>query len=162
MKASEPLIESIRAAFADYPYPGNDNLVDPHMLEIRDDDYLEVYKDFKGKNWQTLTSDFLEWHYASVHLLSPVAFVYYLPAFLISALVKPHESNIPDSLTFSLTPPDDESLTDSFDERMNLITKAQSSVIYHYIQEYMKIDEIRAEDSQKALEYWKLRSEAEA
>jgi hypothetical protein len=158
MTDHEVLIERIRAAF-DNPYPGDDNIVEQDKVVRYAPDYFETYEDFKGKTWESLTPDFLEYHYDSIYFFSPVGFVYYLPAYLTYALRNPLQSNIPDTVMFSLAPPDNESLTDYFAERVNQITSAQSSVIYTYIQEYMTIDPDTMEID-KALEYWKVRSEA--
>ncbi|HVZ72375.1 MAG TPA: DUF6714 family protein [Polyangia bacterium] len=55
----------------------------------RCDECERVSFDFAGRKWSELSTDVLEYHHDSIPLLSPEAFAYYLPAYLIFAAKEP-------------------------------------------------------------------------
>jgi Family of unknown function (DUF6714) len=96
--------EVLEKAFANRPYPGDDNIG-------RSGDYegQQVADYFKGKDWrqinlETLLRDRQVDSHAAFALMTPEGCRYYLPAFLLMAL-EPN-SEIVDSLMSDLTAPD--------------------------------------------------------
>ena len=81
----------IEAAFADVPYPGDDNLYDGWQL---DDDYDDVIRNLMGKHWRDLiprrkpprgretplTKDLI--------FCSPAVWHFFLPTYLIAAVMR--------------------------------------------------------------------------
>lgn len=82
----------IRNAFRNCEYPGDDHIVyaDPNDFEACD-----VAASLKGKHWESLlkAEDLLLYHNCSLGFLTPKAFLFYLPAFLIDSL-SCHDSNV--------------------------------------------------------------------
>ncbi len=62
--------------------------------------------DFADKKWTELSQDVLEHHHDSIPLLSPEAFAYYLPAYLLFAAKEPNRMG--EMLLYSLGPKADE------------------------------------------------------
>ena len=75
------LANAVRLAFRDVAYPGDDEIQvegssDPHELEnLRSQDW--------NSDWANVPDDAIEWHANSLAFLSPEAYRFYLPAFII-------------------------------------------------------------------------------
>lgn len=78
--ANDELIEAIRAAFKDVPYPGDDNIGHPEGR----DDAEGVTEWLRGRDWQSLVSRRL-WD-VGLFFMTDEARHYYLPAYLIEAV----------------------------------------------------------------------------
>jgi hypothetical protein len=74
------LIDLIRTAFADTPYPGDDDLCGSEM----GDEPSECALEFLGLDWRTIHPALLAENYASLSFLSDNAYRYFLPAYLIA------------------------------------------------------------------------------
>jgi hypothetical protein len=73
-------LQSIQDAFADTPYPGDNNLIN---YPAQGDEPLEVREIFIGKKWQEITVEDIGVNYpAHLSFLSARGFCYYLPAYL--------------------------------------------------------------------------------
>jgi hypothetical protein len=103
------LCGEICAAFADTPYPGDDQLCGAHDREAAAD-----AMDLRGLAWQTIHPELLEYCYTALVNLSDAGFRYYLPAFLIANLHE-HPSNADPvfSLTYGLAPPERINVSDA-------------------------------------------------
>lgn len=125
----------IEAAFADVPYPGNGNLV-----ETRNPEYLDAAKFFKGIKWQDwkekpgqlLTPEVNSY----LFFLSPAAFRYYLPLYMIFTLTDYYASDLrPDEVIGSVTLGGiDPKLREHTERRMSLMTPRQLKVILEYLE----------------------------
>jgi len=87
------LREEIELAFTDTPYPGDDNIAGPN-----DEGTLEY---FSGKTWKGHSARELRKHSSSLYFLTPDAFRYFLPAYMVAAVEQPDEADII-SLTIAL------------------------------------------------------------
>ena len=81
------LVETITEAFADLPYPGDDRL----LTELEVSESPEIRREFTGKDWREISpgigdDEWMHWSPDSLNWLSPEAFRYYLPAYLISCI----------------------------------------------------------------------------
>lgn len=116
----EAVRKLIEQAFANTKYPGDNLIVDEKMLGPigTRSEYNYVYEYFLKKKWEEiLVEDFISEYKgplnASLSFMSPAAFLYYLPAYMIMCL---HKSDIEgvsnrilmieENLVFSLCPPD--------------------------------------------------------
>jgi len=82
-EARNRIAEKIRAAFADVAYPGDDKIA-----VVSENDSKLAYDSFVGKDWRQLDISFFGQSRSSgIHYLTDEAFVYYLPAYLLAALV---------------------------------------------------------------------------
>jgi hypothetical protein len=98
------LARKIERTFATVPYPGDSDLVYDNS-----GDHLEcseVAEAFRGRNWKDLDLDFLRYHAQSIFFLSPAAYRFYLPAYLLVSLRSFAEADtIPGTIIGSLTAP---------------------------------------------------------
>jgi hypothetical protein len=91
-RTADEIRAEIRAAFAARPYPGDDRLASgPSYSGDEGDENGDVERFFRGKDWREVTLDAILGGRALqpnsfLFFLSPEAFVYYLPAFLIASL----------------------------------------------------------------------------
>jgi len=74
--------ELIETAFADVPYPGDDNIAD-HQDCLECD---EVRAFFRGKSWRDLKFPELRDYSQSLPLFTPQAFHYFLPGYLLATM----------------------------------------------------------------------------
>ena len=105
---AEALIREIEVAFSDVPYPGDDDIAimtcDPSTAE-------HSVSNLKGKRWQDWKDKPLELigpgkYHGSLAWLSPRAYVYYLPLFMITCVTHWQGVDIAgDELIWSLGPP---------------------------------------------------------
>lgn len=130
--------QKVASAFADVPYPGDDNIGHP---EGRDDADL-LTKILRGRSWASLQPDELRW--LKANFMSPQAFHYYLAAYLTADFV-----DGTDDFFHELTPPhlyhrrlkelleeDDndhmEWAKDEFDLRFRDFTVAQKQIVFEF------------------------------
>jgi hypothetical protein len=73
------LCAEIRAAFADTPYPGDDQLASGGG-----DESSEIGVEFRGLRWQSVHPELLAHQYTATSFLSAAGLRYFLPAFLLS------------------------------------------------------------------------------
>lgn len=117
-------IDEIRKAFPSHP-------LDPdRAFGGNGTTYLnaETFEEgVRGKSWDMLDAEFLDFHHDALVFLSPEAFVEYLPAFLTAFLEKGHELNgLPTFLRGVLTRGSD---TARFDARIGRLTPEQKIVV---------------------------------
>jgi hypothetical protein len=82
--------ESIESAFAEVPYPGDDNIADhQNCLECEE---LRTY--LRGKTWKELSFPKLHDFHEALPLLTPEAFRFFLPGYMLAALTNWDESGM--------------------------------------------------------------------
>jgi hypothetical protein len=81
------LIKDVENAFSDTQYPRDDNLVFDNNNNYSD--VIETKQDFLGKHWKNLSIDIINHHRDDLPVLTPEAFCFYLPAFLIASISYP-------------------------------------------------------------------------
>ncbi len=129
----EPLqiIEQIKHAFASVLYPGDDNIVPKTQY---DDETQITEAELLGKRWNELTLLVEDFSYGfSLSFLTPMAYHYYLPAFLISSVELEEDANIVSETIWSLTPPEESNNNGVFYSRMVLLTPEQHSAIAVFV-----------------------------
>ncbi|NDJ74695.1 MAG: hypothetical protein GYB65_00435 [Chloroflexi bacterium] len=127
------LVERIKAAFASCKYPGDDQLVTNTSDE--DLESVQIANAFRGKTWEDISLEMLEYHRGDLIFFTPEAFCHYLPAYLIAAITggKVLGLELRASLVDSLTPPRKPGYAlDWFMERAKRFTPAQVGVIQDY------------------------------
>lgn len=90
-KLTEQIARQIEAAFANTPYPGDENISN-HEREDLDED-------FKGKHWRDIPPKSLFAHRSDLGFFTTEAFRFYLPAFVLGVLR--HFDEV-DTLTYNL------------------------------------------------------------
>jgi hypothetical protein len=130
---AEELRQQIETAFAEVEYPGDDRLVydtSGDHLECN-----EVAAAFRGKHWKEIPLDTLRYHSSGIFFLTPEAYRFYLPAYLIAGSLHYDQADlIPDSVVSSITPPSDERNFDVYQRRMEGLTPPQRKALRSFLQ----------------------------
>src|SRR5215472_1691799 len=99
------VIGEIRRAFSGVPEPERGRITPG--TPVRDREQEQISRDFAGRRWDELDVAFLRSRAVSLLLLAPPAFYYFLPAYLITAVAEPVESDlVTDAALMALSPPD--------------------------------------------------------
>ena len=124
-----PLKEAIQAAFADVPYPGDNNITHcPYHCRP----CQEIADYFKGKTWEGHSEEELRDHHTALSLFTPEAFQYFLPTFMLASLESYDKVHIlPDAIRFDFEFNLDH--RDYFLVRVNRFTAAQRNVIIEFL-----------------------------
>lgn len=141
---SEGIVKTkILEAFSTTSYPGDENLVadgsgyDPECREIA--------SAFVGKDWRKISVETLRIYAEALPLFTPVAFQYYLPAYMIGCVDSYYGVDVAlDSVLFNLTPPEDRSgwEWDHFWARVKLFSEREREAIRSFL-ELMEQYEVR-------------------
>jgi hypothetical protein len=83
------IIEQVRDAFADAPYPWDDGIVDREDWEANG--YRE---DFAGKHWSEIVDSGFLWSHSVFAFFSPGGLRFYLPAYLIALIQSPSNADL--------------------------------------------------------------------
>src|SRR5450631_2440131 len=97
---AEETERAIREAFADVQRP-------QRLTQKRDGDANEMDRELTGKAWTVLTVDELMRHRATLSMVDPDAFRFYLPAYLLASLDKERPGYVEDlreATLFALSP----------------------------------------------------------
>ena len=139
-KRLQELTEAILVAFADVPQPARARIA-LHECE----ECSELRSAFAGRDWRTLSREFLEQYYGSLPLLSPEALQYYLPAYLLAAIAEFHHDNIVAEFTVcNLTPEvQDEGHADHLREKLRPFSAEQMRVLADFMQLVREDEEFR-------------------
>ena len=145
----DDLREAIRAAFACVNYPGDNCVTSWHE---RRSEYDETGNLLRGKTWMECpVTEFIHGD-TPFPDLTPEAFHYYMPAFLLASIDPNHEScgDVASSLIFFLNPANAKNEsgetylqyddTENYQRRMSLFTREQRSVVTRVLQEYVALD----------------------
>ena len=98
----EDVKKEIEDAFENVKYPG-----DEHLLHPRSYDSSEV-EDFQGKHWKSwkeLPREIINSNHSTLCFLSPEAYPFFLPAYMIYGLEDPPDSNVLMFTVYNLTAP---------------------------------------------------------
>lgn len=108
MRDLEIMIQEIRDAFGDMPYPGTEYLTND--LEGNDLERKQIREGFsRYENWQDVPRELLVQERDALPLFEPQGFRFYLPAYMLFALEDYEGADmIPESIVHSLTLPDAE------------------------------------------------------
>jgi hypothetical protein len=137
----EQIEKRIEKAFSGLNYPGNQDLT-VHPLGLDEC----FYESLINKNWKQLDSEFLNYHHDCIGVLTAKGFQYYIAAFLLEDIKS--ETAISDQMLwdFSQAILEDSSPIKEisgeiwFNERIEILSKAQRSCLVSYFQ-YMKASE---------------------
>lgn len=164
----ESVAQKIDDAFADVPYPGDD-----HICK-KGSDGAELTKALRGVHWRDLEIATIASHHVDMPLLTPEAFRFYLPAFMLALMSHyQHAGTLPMSLLHNLMPPDSGSLEKFMDNatdpskqgrvgdflnRLIAFSPKEKAAIRLFVETYDKwCPKLRGEQRlmQKALDFWK-------
>jgi hypothetical protein len=125
--------ELIEKAFADIPYPGDDNIADHQDCPECD----EVRAFFRGKSWRDLKFPELHDFHGSLPLLTDQAFLYFLPGYMLACLENWDQiDNVPFSImTIGGYEDDAWNVKEEARENRKVFTKVQRAAIAAWLKE---------------------------
>jgi len=139
------IVKEIQTAFKGLKYPGHNDLT-IHPLGFDE----EFYDSIKGKNWEQLDSELLNYHHDCIGVLTPRGFQYYLAAFLIEDLN--NDSPIADQMIWLFS----QSIIENgspikgvsgekwFNERLEALNEVQQDCLinyFSYLKSFLEDDE---------------------
>jgi hypothetical protein len=135
---TDALSRQIQDAFAATPYPGDERIGGFGYFS------REVQVAFRGHGWRDLSAEVLFWHRWDIFLLTPEAFRYYAPAYMLASLYYHDEmDSLPDNLLFCLTPQREEyahnyfagELNDYFSRRAAQFNAAERAAVLAFVED---------------------------
>jgi hypothetical protein len=144
----------VEDAFANVPYPGDERLVrSPTYWENE-----EILEAFRGKHWRDISVKVLFEHRYSLGALSPEAYRFYLPSYLVAGLIHSDETDtLWQNVFYSLTPPESEGDSmDWFLARIGPLDARQKAAVRRYVELYVQIEHTYPDlDRDRALAFWR-------
>ncbi len=154
VKATE-VKKEIEDAFKNVKYPGDEHLLHPQSYEESE------VEDFKGKHWKSwkdLSREIINSNYSTLSFLSPEAYPFFLPAYMIHGLENP-DSNVLMFTVYNLTAsaPSEPRLREYFLSRVAKFTSEQKKAITSFLKcVEEQYEEYSLGDADEALQsYWK-------
>jgi hypothetical protein len=83
----QALVEQIEKAFADVPYPGDNNIANSYHGTVFCHDCAELARSFQGEDWRTVSLEKLIKYRDSIPSFKPEAFRFFLPAYMIATVL---------------------------------------------------------------------------
>lgn len=130
------VMRQIEDAFDRLQYPGDDRIVNHHQGPPEWEPQ-RTWQAFRGKHWHDVIDPiFLERHYYSLSFLSHEGLRFYLPAFMITAILRFDESfEWMNGLLFTLYPPEwSGSSLKRWDEFVGLLTLEQKGAVRAFLE----------------------------
>lgn len=147
------LVERIKRAFADVPYPGDERIIaTPEHVAVCDE-CRGLHEALAGHSWQELIDDEESCAHVghAMSFFSDAGWQYYLPAYLIQTIKR----RTPDSLYFR--PNEDPELTEYHERRINRLTAEQRRAVLDYLlaaQAEDRSSPYADERNREAVEHW--------
>jgi hypothetical protein len=136
----------------------------PAALVSGDLDYDPEYRDvahaFQGKHWRELSPAFIREQRDALPLLSPAAFRFFLPAYMLACLDGAQDlDTAPLSVASCLTPPDphDVAANDAFVRRTLAFMPVEASAICAYLAAVPNDAGVAEPSLARAVRYWRSR-----
>lgn len=126
----ETLIQEINSAFIGMEHPSDNQLL--HLDCMDDVDILEFYG---GVRWEEMSNEMIIYSYAAPTSFSPMAFRYYLPAYLIWTLKNANSIGYAgESILLALDPGTDKEMLHKFRKsKFTLFNLGQVAVIKKFL-----------------------------
>jgi hypothetical protein len=161
LEVERDIAREIEDAFATVTYPGDDKLVRYPDYHESDD----VVEGFRGKHWRDMSLDVLSEHWFALGLFSPEAFRFYLPCFLIAALLHSDVTGILwETVFLRLTPPaSDGDDMDWLLKLVSLLDARQKAAILRYIELWVQTETGFVDSGrERTLPFWQRTSPTES
>lgn len=148
------LRDQIERAFSDVPYPGDDHIAARQRGWL----YPELIADFKGHHWRDVPTATVRAHFDELSLFSEVGTQFYLPAYLLGALVDQEiQYFLLSNLTIHTPEEDKGEFRDFFLRKYSKLTQPQKDAVKAFL-EYLRdesSDWLARTRATRALErYW--------
>ena len=149
----------IKEAFSNIAYPGDNNICYKNNYG-RDYEGNQMAMFFRGKTWEQITLKSLRDEYnndgsACLSFMSPEAYRYYLPAYMIIAINEYEDADvIGDSAIHALSFPQDNELIKFWIQRNSNFSDKQEEAITKFLQFMHENHELDDEIMIKTLRFW--------
>ncbi len=154
------LIKTIRRAFAGNVRPGSRNIIDGDPYDGFEIE--EMYERLKNLKWEKLPLNIERHRHDQLYWLTPDAFGYFLPGYMIACISDPEEVDmLSDRVLWELAPIDVLGQrvdgTGPLGRLINGMTREQHEAVYAYLSfEYRNaVDEIDRQDIESPYKFWK-------
>jgi hypothetical protein len=161
------LAAKIEEAFATVPYPGDDWIChgDTEVARLHGSEAASIAAVFRGRHWREMPLDALSGYSSALTFLTPEAYRFYLPAYLLAVLrlspaqleQVPRAGDLDQDLLYSLMPATDTpDLWDYRHRRLDPLTPDQKSAVQaflHWMYRERWGGEL-VEDEKSLLAYW--------
>lgn len=152
LELERDVAREIEDAFATVTYPGDDRLVsNPDYYESDD-----VIKAFRGKHWRDISLDVLVDNQLNLGLLSPEGFYFYLPRFLVAALLHADEVGVLwETVFYTLTPPESEGKDMEWLLKVaSLLDSRQKAAVRRFVELWVQTESGSSDYRERALPFW--------
>ena len=134
MSKLDDVRQRIDQVFADVPYPGDDHIAARKKGWL----YPELIADFKGKHWRDVPTSTVRSHFDELSLFSEAGTQYYLPAYLLGALVDQEiQFFLLSNLTIDTPEEDKGEFRDFFLRKFSKLTQPQKGAVKAFL-EYLR------------------------
>jgi hypothetical protein len=132
------IISKIKLTFGSILYPGDEYIVVQSTDLVDEREYL--LKSFVGNHWQTLSYETLMANRNNVPWFTPHGFRFYLPAFMIEAILHGETSELLlFSVIYRLIPNDDGIESNWLKELENILRPEEKQLIRDYLKLYVEL-----------------------
>jgi hypothetical protein len=142
-------------AFGEITHPGDDQLLASDCFDVGE------VENFRQSNvptkWQQLAPSVIDYNYGSLPFLSPSAYRFFLPAYLIRALdtFRDATNNVIEFVIYALTAPDDPILLKHFLTQQSLLNSTQRKAIHQFLKTIEDHYPPLSNDAATAATYWR-------
>jgi len=145
-------VTSIEEAFATSGYPGDDHIA--HHQNYNPSDGWNCAEVFRGKAWQDVEPAALI--KCAIPFLTPEAFRYFLPAYMLGKLLHPTEADVAgDFIVYSLVPPKEDDHLVAWRKQLEPLTPAQKRAVRMFLEVIANDPDDIFRDAQNALDgFW--------
>lgn len=156
----------VEQAFADVPYPGDENIAYPNDMDhlqfiLKGKHWKEVAPGKRvGSHWERNKFVVMEEIYLGLYMLRPEAFAFYLPVWLIAAMDYYEYGELGDTTIRALSPTFWRD-HDRFTQHISQICPEQSCAIHAVLAFLDKYDIYSSEHIKDALAFWKEKGKCE-
>jgi hypothetical protein len=147
----EQLVKQIEDAFSDVEYPGDEKIV----ITTEYFDNLKLLLDFKGKHWKEINTEMILQHRFDLSRLTPEAFRFYLPAYLIASLRGEDRGEIIPHVIWNLDPQESEgNFRNEFLARVKGLSSKQIAAIKAFIKFFVERQTHLMSDDKRMQQFW--------
>jgi hypothetical protein len=148
------IVRDIEVAFADAPYPGDDNI----NLSERFGAAEDMIRCFKGRHWTEISPEELSSERFAIFYFTPEAFRFFLPAYMRANLLVLEVMDTAWEFTFGCLAPPEEGDTEGnawFMARMEKLTPAERAAVRAYVDLYVATETSYPDPSRdRAVAFW--------
>jgi hypothetical protein len=163
----EQVTAQIEAAFAETPYPGDENIGWGCGSEG-----LELEKAFQGKHWKELTLNLILEYCSEIPCTTAEGFRFYLPAWMLGVLLHYDKVDVlSEFVVFNLSPPYDSTELYHFLQHTGGFNRQEKAAILSFLEALLRLYPLEWEydlssppehrSIYKAIEFWKSTSQGE-